>query len=409
MTCFSNSGAEQVRAVSARTRIMAVQASHDDTLADTDVHELNCLPSMQRKALTFAGFVALSFLALISVQPKPDLITIDFAGLASSFSGLLTALGGFSITVLAVLLGLEALDFEVDNGDPVAHSAAVRHVAVSLAVACITCFVGANLMAEVSAQSEAIDRNRTVVANDLALRLQSQSVGQDKVAKVQQELTQPNRPNTFFPQSHVEQSVTALVPKVSSETRAAAQRADENYGSSGRRLFLVSSLSAFLSSVVILQALSFLLRIRFPRTNAFTNLQNFAVLGITLVLLVKVVHNASYGLQGTDFVASRLLFVSLLAIVGFTYMVKTRSTIKRLTTQPDKLENYTPLLPYYASLGATILCAGWLAATFSNYGQPSVFDRALVIGGAALCTALFLVIQLEQPTIELLLQSRRAD
>lgn len=369
---------------------------------------INCLVFMRQKVLGYAVFVVLTFAALFAVQPKPDVVTINFASLAGSFSGLLTALGGFSITVLAVLLGLDALDFEVDNGDPGAHGAAVRHVAVSLAVACITCFVGANLMAEVSAQCDAIEKSRASVTQELGLRLEAAGVSRSNIAAVQSVLSTSGTSKTFYPASNAESRVRSLLPgkaRLDQEARDKAKEADDVFQASGRRLFVVGSLSAYLSSVVILQALSFLLRIRFPRTTAFTSLQNFAVIGITAVLMIKVVHSASYGLQNNAFYASRIALLVLMLTTGILTSWSSRKTVGRFKRSDKGLDTYTPLAPYYAVLGSTILCAMWLAATFSRYGPPTFADQAFVLTAVGVCTAMLLVIQLEQPTIELLVRS----
>ncbi|MBV6459581.1 MAG: hypothetical protein HONBIEJF_02730 [Fimbriimonadaceae bacterium] len=350
----------------------------------------------RNKVLGYAAFLGVTVAALTLVRPKPDIFTISHSALASSTSGLLTALGGFSITVLAVLLGLEALDFDKDHGEPAAHGVAVRHVALSLAVACMTCFVGANLMAEVSAQGTAIDSRRGEALESVRLGLESSGVAASEVSRIQAVLVARQRPLAFDSDIPAEREVAKVAPKL------VVPNLDQVVNASPRRLFIVASLSAYLASLVILQALSFLLRIRFPRAEGFTGLQNFAVLGIGAILLVKVAHTASYGIEGQAFVVSRVALFALMAGAAWAYAIATKRTLARTGRVPTALEGYTPLAPYTAVLTCTILSAAWLAATFANAGPPTWVDRCLVMGGAGLCTALLLVIQLEQPTIDLL-------
>lgn len=356
---------------------------------------------MKGKNLAYFAFIGLSCAVLLLTKPTPDFITISYTSLSSSYCDLLTALGGFSITVLAVLLGLEALDFDKTDKEPVAHSVAVRHVAVSLAVACITCFVGANLMAEVSAQSAGIDRLRGEAATHISLQLEAAGVSRTKIAAVEAEIRQPERADTFFVDPNVAELAAGLAPK-SPEVRKAAEGLDQVVVASGRRLFMVASLCAYLASFVILQSLAFLLRIRFPRTAEFTGLQNFAVLGIGALLLIKLVHTASYGLADPAFYGSRVGLILVMGALAATYGTHMRGLIRKLRTTERDLAAFTPLGPYYAVLGTMLASATLLAATFSKYGPPTAVDRIVVIGGAGLCTALLLVIQLEQPTIELL-------
>src|SRR4051794_9741678 len=98
--------------------------------------------------IIYCAFVGVVCLALFW-RLKPDPITIDFATLSAGYANLLVGLGGFSITVLAVLLGLEALDAgRGSERRTEAHYAAVRHVAISLAIASVSCFVSSNMLSE---------------------------------------------------------------------------------------------------------------------------------------------------------------------------------------------------------------------------------------------------------------------
>ena len=366
--------------------------------------------TIRSKGVLYGAFIGLVTVILVLTKPTPDLITLSYTSLSATYGGLLTALGGFSITVLAVLLGLEALDS--DKAEPavrIAHGAAVRHVSLSLAVACISCFVGANLMGEVSAQAAAIDSRREAVVSQVSLELESTGLPRPKIAEALALMRSPESPDRFFGADGTSAKILALLDSSKGAKapaamlyRKTAEHLDEVLGSSGRRLFMVASVCAYLASFVILQSLAFLLRIRFPQTTSFTGFQNYAVLSIGGLLLIKLVHTASYGLEDTAFLVSRAIGAGLMVVGVLIYGSKMRMAIKRLRTEPAGIERFTPLAPYYAVLTTAVVSAFHLAATFSEYGQPTLLDRAVVIGGAFLCTGFLLVIQLEQPTIELL-------
>ena len=345
-----------------------------------------------RKLITYSVFILWVCTTLVLVRPKPDVISINFSALSSGYANLLIGLGGFAITVLAVLLGLEALDAGRPGEDRTqAHQAAVRHVAISLAVASITCFVGANMLTEVNALGSAVEQDRTAMRVDFTNRLKAANLTPAQIAEAEVNLG----PSSF---QRPARSIMENLPQASDPGwEAQQQKMDEVLQSSVRRHFVLASVTAYLASFLLVQALSFLLLIRFPNHPRIDMLQNIGVLGIGGTLFIKMVHTASYGMSPSDFVASRAVIAAILIVGCLLYARHTRQSLLR-----PELRSFTPLLPYFVSLAICLLSMLTLAATFSNYGPPTTFDRLLVILGPTAATALLLVIQIERPTIEIL-------
>jgi hypothetical protein len=354
------------------------------------------MQSTRQRTIVYWAFVVVVCLGLTLDRPKPDFITIDFGTLASGYGGLLIGLGGFSITVLAVLLGLEALDS--GGARSKAHMAAVRHVAISLAIASIGCFVGSSLMSEVNALSVSINARKAAIATEVEEGLRYEGVTEKKLGQVRSIFASP--PASGPPLERLRQAFAGITgPSAFIEKRAS--EIEGVTGASVRRHFMLAGLSTYLASFLILQSLSFLLLIRFPQSRRLFALQNLAVLGIGGMLLIKLLHTTAYNEPGVGFYFDRLLVFSILAAVVVGYAPRMRRSMEGA----DRTE-YTPLFPYYVTLGVCIVSMFWLAATFGSYVMPSFLDRFIITVGATLSTGLMLVMQLEQPTIELL---RRND
>lgn len=343
-----------------------------------------------KRIVTYSLFISWVCLTLFLVKPKPDVISINYSALSAGYANLLIGLGGFAITVLAVLLGLEALD----AGRPgeyhtQAHQAAVRHVAISLAVASITCFVGANMLTEVNALGSAVEQDRLAMRVDFSNRLKAAHLTPAQVAEAEVSLGPTGN----------RQSAVAILDRLSLPT-AEINNMDRVLGASVRRHFVLASVTAYLASVLLVQALSFLLLIRFPNHPRIDMLQNIGVLGIAGALFIKMVHTASYGMAPEEIVPSRIAIFSILFIVCLLYARHLRQSINEI--DGATLRSFTPLLPYFVSLAVSLISMLSLAATFGNCGPITAFDRILVILGPTAATALLLVIQLERPTLEIL-------
>jgi hypothetical protein len=350
----------------------------------------------KRKVLVYTAFVVITVLSLTLKRPTPDFITIDFVSLAGGYGGILVGLGGFSITVLAVLLGLDALDAGEDR--TAAHIAAVRHVAISLAIASITCFVGASLMSEVGALGNSMNARKNEFQNNVRLQLRAAGIPEKKIAAAS--VAMAGTANAGFePDRDYLKRIEAVVGPATREILGpSAQEMDRLLGGSIRRHFLLASVPMFLASFLLLQSLSFLMLIRFPRSDRLHGLQALGVLGVGGLLLIKLLHAVSYGQPAGEFYFSRIAMAAVLVIVVVIYAPR----IQTSALAAGGIQAYMPLSPYYVCLASSIVSMFLLAATFSNYGPPSLTDRAVVGIGVVLSTAFMLAMQLEQPTIELL-------
>lgn len=351
-----------------------------------------------RKTTLYIGYVALVCLALTLKRPERDFITIDYVSLAAGFGNILIGLGGFSITVLAVLLGLEALDTVEDK--TAAHLAAVRHVAISMAIAAISCFVGANLMSEVNSMGTGVANRRAAFMNTVETKMRAAEVPDAIAAKVRLEMESVPTDGFVTPES-IQPKIEALLGSKSGAILGdSLSEMDRVLESSIHRHILLAGLPMYLASCLILQSLSILLLIRFPRAEKLHELQHLAVLGVSAMLLIKLLNAVSYGMSTAEFYGSRISILIVFAVVASIYAPISR----RAGQEPDNYDiaKYTPLTPYYVSLGTAIFAMFYLAATFSNFAAPTLTDRVLVGLGAVVCTAFVLVLQLEQPTIELL-------
>ena len=366
-----------------------------------------------RRFLAYLLFAATVFLVLSLVRPKPDLIPFDYTSIASSYSGLLSGLGGFAITVLAVLLGLEAIDVEKNSETTkVVHHAAVRHVAVSLAAACVACFVGANMLGEVSALSASIERDKTTVREQIETHLQAAGLDDAQIASSKLTLGPGPQESTFFAptqrvQALVEQLKREKTAKHESAVSALASKAkayDRVLDASPRRHFVVASFPAFLSSFLILQSLSYLLVLRFPGHSVISRFQFGVVLTVSGVLLVKLLYITSYGLMFAESLVFHGVLFALLVGLATAYGVKLQRDLVRLKHGRDlpAVAKFTPLLPYLIGLGCCVLCNGVLAATYSDYHPLTWLDRGIVGFATILTTSALLAIQMERPTIEML-------
>nr|HMT22245.1 hypothetical protein [Promineifilum sp.] len=272
-------------------------------------------------------------------------------------------------------------------------AAAIGWVAISLAVASVTCFVGANMLTEVSAFGESLEKRQTQARAEFTQHLVAQGHDSQAVAEKQIQLD------------------AALTEKFPPETRPATKVLGQTYNdqrvaqldgilrSSVRRHFVLGSISAYLASFLLLQALSFLLLIRFPNHKKIDALQSIGVLGIGGMIYIKMVHTASYGMTEDSFGGSRLLILLLLVVTAAGYGFALKKTTARLAT-PEFLRTYTPLAPYFVSLASCLLCMMALAGTFNNLGPITGGDRFLAFVLPTIATAMLLVLQLFRPTLQ---------
>jgi len=359
------------------------------------------------KSASYVAFIGAVALSLSLVRPKPDLISISYEALASSYSSLLVGLSGFSITVLAVLLGLEAIDANrLNDARRIAHLGAVRQVAVSLAVASVCCFAGANLLGEVSALSRSVESGRQAAQAKTMAYLKAAGLSDARIAELSIELDRAGRTTPFAdgskPADWLGQILKDSKPSLARRLASEAASLDRVSSGSVRRHFVIATVAAYLASFLILQSLSFLLLIRFPKSRQINALQGTAVLGFAAVLLIKLLHIASYGLSNAEFYASRALIILAISGTCLLYAPRLRAAVRQ---HAGTAANSTPLLPYYFALGTCLSCMALLAGTFSNYGPLTPVDRLLVGLGATVSTGLLLSVQIERPAIECLLEA----
>lgn len=348
------------------------------------------------RILSCVVFILWIFFTLVAVKPKPDVISIDFTALAGGYANLLVGLGGFAITVLAVLLGLEALDAGRGGEKHTdAHQAAVRHVAISLAVASVTCFVGANMLTEVNAFGHSLEKRQIQARSEFTQHLVAAGHSPKAIAEKQIQL-ESDLTESFPPQT--QPATKALGPTNSTH---GVSTIDGILSSSVRRHFVLGSITAYLASFLLLQALSFLLLIRFPNHKKIDALQSIGVLGIGGMIYIKMIHTASYGMTGDAFGGSRLLILLLFIATAIGYGFALKKAQIRLEGA-EFLRTYTPLAPYFVSLLTCLLCMMALAGTFNNLGPITGGDRFLAFVLPTIATAMLLVLQLSRPTLQML-------
>lgn len=364
----------------------------------------------------YAAFGAFVTAALALAPPEADPFPFDYATMSSGYGGLLAGLGGFAITVLAVMLGLEALDSQrASRAHVAAHGVVLRHVSLSLAVASIICFIGAQILSEVNAQSTSITAARNDASEEIGLHLEALGVAQSEQARYR--LMLRDRGTAFFePDGKVSRlvdelaaagvSTSALIP-----LRERAQTLDMLFGASTRRHLMIASVVALLSSLLILKSITFLLVVRFPSFPSIGSVQDFAVLGFGGMLLIKVLQMASYGLPPSQIVASRWLVPVVLAVVIVAYravLARQVATLRSSVVQGE-MGRYTPAAPYLLSLLVCFVTMVYLAATFGNLGAPSTLDRLMVALSALLGSAMIVTIQIERPTLNLFVEAERGE
>ncbi|HMS55730.1 MAG TPA: hypothetical protein PKA27_10050 [Fimbriimonadaceae bacterium] len=329
----------------------------------------------------YVGFILFVGMSLLVTEPVKDLVSLDYGVLATNYSGLLASLGGFAITVLAVLLGLEAIDAGKNSeAHRAAHTLVVKHVSISLAIASVTCFVSANMLSEVGALNAGLLRSKDAVRTELRSSLSGIKPKQTH-AEIDQFL------------SGLERGAVAAEPQIASMAGWVAPHQIEVLTGSTRRHLLIAGVPAFLASFLILQSLSYLLTLRFPRSKSIWRLQSLACAAIGGMLLVKLVHGTGYDLLKADFRFSRYAVFAVLVLSIAPYALWLRSR---------RSEGSLPLLPYGVSLVVCFAGMAYLAQSFSSLSGISTLDRAYVILGALLPAGLLLSVQLERPTLKAL-------
>ncbi len=365
----------------------------------------------RRKTIAYASFIGFVCTALLIDDPRPERFALSLTAIASGYGSLLVSLGGFAITVLALTLGLESLDLRQSTfAHRTAHAFAVRQVAISLAVACIVCFAGANLMSEVTSLGTSLDENRRAATSESLDYLTQAGASGAALAKARIEL---NRANHGPPDTEIRPATTVIGPMLESlgasgqalsQFREQATRLDESLTATTRRHFVVTSVTAFLASFLILQSLTFLLRMKFPLATGFTALQDAVLIGVGGILMVKFLHFCTYGLSMGAFYGSRVAILVALVGIVYAYGSTVRKSIVSYASEDGvrALRTVTPIFPYAVVLSVLFLTMLLIAATYYQCGPPTVIDRLLAGAGAVLATGLLLVIQVEQPMIAIL-------
>jgi hypothetical protein len=336
--------------------------------------------------------------------------------MSASYSGLLAGLGGFAITVLAVMLGLEALDSQRSTRAHIAaHGVVLRHVSLSLAVASVICFIGALILSEVSAQASSVTKAQTEATSEIALHLEALELSPTRVA--QEMISIGGESGDFFESAG---SVSLMAHRLGSESSFAvqpslkrfeerAQTLDLILAASTRRHLMIASVVALLSSLLILKSITFLLVVRFPSYPAIGGVQDFVVLAFGGMLLIKLLHMASYGMAADHIVPSRLLIAGTLAAVIVTYraILGRQVYALRKSVVQGEVGRYTPAAPYLLALVVCFVTTMYLAATFSNLGPPGTLDRLMVAVAALVGSAMLITIQIERPTLKLFVEADR--
>lgn len=356
---------------------------------------LSAMRAWLRSNIAYILFIGLLLPAMLLGQPKPDLIPIDFGELSVGYANLFTALGGFSITVLAVLLGLEALDREKGGDLGESHIVAVRHVAVSLTLACIASYVGAHLMAEVASLNQGIANRKAEVRSETTNLLKSLRLDDQKVASFweqidrtrdQWQVSEPTMDQETMVGFVVAQG-TGLSSDQNEQLRLKVRELHDVLRASPRRHFIIASTAAYMATFIVLQSLAMLLMIRFPNAGYLARMMQAAVLGLSFLIFMKLAYTVSYGMVGSNFWASRWLIWALLIIVSLGH----RALIRR--------KSEFPVLAYGASVVALLLVTLFQAATFDSYSGVSLLDRAFVGSIATIFTGIYVSMQIDHPTL----------
>lgn len=364
----------------------------------------------------YIAFIAFVTIALAMSSAKPDPFPFDYRAMSSNYGGLLAGLGGFAITVLAVVLGLNALD--VERTSPIhraAHGVVLRHVSLSLAVASIICFIGGLMLSEVAAQASSIEGGRAQATVEISQHLDALGLSPSRVA---QELIDIRGESGEIHKSvgGVSLMVSRLArdPLLSkkptfSVLKSRAQTLDEILVASARRHLMIASVVALISSLLILKSITFLLVMRFPDYQAIGGIQDFVMLGFGSMLLIKVLHMASFGLTPEQASLARWIVPVGLATVIVTYRAQLgrRVAALRESVVQGELGRYTPAAPYLLALLVCFMTMVYLAATFGNLGMPNMIDRVLVGASALIESAMIVTIQIERPTLKLFVEAGR--
>jgi|GEM_PF-3452477 len=356
---------------------------------------LGAMRAWLKTNLAYILFCGLLLPAMLLGQPKPDLIPIDFGELSVGYANLFTALGGFSITVLAVLLGLEALDREKGGELGESHIVAVRHVAVSLTLACIASYVGAHLMAEVSSLDQGISNRKVEVRSETTNLLKSLRLDDEKVASFWEQIDrtrdqwQVSEPsvNEGDMVGYVVERSGGLNAEQTEQLHLKIGELRDVLRASPRRHFIIASTAAYMATFIVLQSLAMLLMIRFPNAGYLAKMMQAAVLGLSFLIFMKLAYTVSYGMVGNAFWGSRWLIWILLIIVSFGH----RALIRR--------KSEFPVFAYGASVLALLLVTLFQAATFDHYSGVSVLDRVFVGGIATIFTGIYVSMQIDHPTL----------
>lgn len=369
-----------------------------------------------RTGMYYIAFIVFVTVALWLAPPKADPFPFDYGAMSASYSGLLAGLGGFAITVLAVMLGLEALDSQRSTRAHIAaHGVVLRHVSLSLAVASVICFIGALILSEVSAQSGSVAKAQTEARSEIALHLEALGLSPSRVA--QEVVSLGGESGEFFESAG---EVSLMAQRLGSDPGLAlqpalgrfeerAQTLDLILASSTRRHLMIASVVALLSSLLILKSITFLLVVRFPSYPAIGGVQDFVVLAFGGMLLIKLLHMASYGMAAEHFVPSRLLVAGTLTAVIVIYraiLARQVNALRKSVVQGE-VGRYTPAAPYLLALVVCFVTTVYLAATFSNLGPPGVVDRLMVAVAALVGSAMLITIQIERPTLKLFVEADR--
>lgn len=364
----------------------------------------------------YVAFVAFVTLALWLAPPRMDPFPFDYGSMAASYSGLLAGLGGFAITVLAVMLGLDALDSQRSSKSHVAaHGVVLRHVSLSLAVASVICFIGALILSEVSVQAISVSQARTQARAEIEMHLNAMALSQAQVAERMLEL-QDESPKFFEQPGRVGRLVQGLSKTLGLSEEPALKRLksrsetlDQVVVASARRHLMISSVVALLSSLLILKSITFLLVVRFPSFPAIGGVQDFVVLAFGGMLLIKLLHLASYGLPLEQIATGRWFIAGTLAavIVAYRSILNRQVYALRKSVVQGELGRYTPAAPYLLALFVCFVTMVYLAATFSDLGPPSMVDRVLVAITALIGSAMIVTIQIERPTLRLFVEADR--
>lgn len=370
------------------------------------------MSSTLSKWLCYGAFVLFVGGVVVFTSPKPDRFALDFGTLANGYSGLLAGLGGFAITVLAVILGLDALESKSNSRThAAAYSAVLRQVSLSLTVASITCFVGALMLGEVVAQTSSVESARSRARGELEQHLKALGLSDSGVSSSLLEVDENFRRDPFFGSA---MGVRSLVLSLAHDERLAtkpsfrklnerAEALDALLTGSTRRHALVTSVVALLSSLLILKSITFLVVVRFPTYKPIARLQDYVVLACGGMLLIKLLRLTSYGLSPHELTLGRYLILAMIVATILVYRSQLVRRVRALKSAVIRGEEcgFTPSIPYVFAMTACFITLVYLAATFDFVSPPTLIDRALIAVLSTIGTALMITVQIERPTLEL--------